>query len=454
MSETTNRDITSNMNDCATAPKSQDKGKARENDTSLSEQQTESGYDNSQQIQMDAPSQDVNNIEALPTNTDIDVLGVQASDNDIMTLMADNDATDMAGDLTDDPSTMSGMHITSPSPPNALVQLVDEAKPKDFFACLGQFPELLMDVALHFSVPSIVRLYHTSKVFYQVINGHISSFLKKYAREHWPESSKIFVFNFYRSLCMPDPVGRDDGLGALRLVPTMRWLQMISHRNRVVRDILALMARQGHRMPITMSNSLKKMWVVMDIASTRRRAMLMHNENFISDNDLYNLQLFFIKLDMRFNDPMDHPDGDDGLRKLMMGQRGLTPLRDLLARKRFLCQMDIVTCMIRYAYTSRAEFAHLPIFGIPPDEIGAGHLEGWGNGLIHLMRPDELVPREAVRRLLKLGQHLVYMMAWGYVDLTTMKNIAVSAEEQYISDDDEQQDLEAGWQSIAGKEDI
>ena len=261
---------------------------------------------------------------------------------------------------------------------------------------------------------------------------------------------------------MPDPAGRGHPLrpGQQRLVPSMKWLQMIVHREKSVRDILACMARQGHRMKPGMALSLKKsklpwplpsfqaleklsnandwfgtVWLIMDISTTNARVQFMHNETQFTDLDLYNLQFFIVKLDMRFNDPIDGP-GTEDLRKLFLGQKSLTPLALLLKRKAFLDCVSVVKLAVRYSYVVRPEHKHMPIFGIPPEEVGIGHLEGWGKGKCHLMRPDELVMRESVRRGLGLKAHIMEMMTWGYVDPITGMNIKVTDEEIYMSDDE------------------
>lgn len=154
-----------------------------------------------------------------------------------------------------------------------------------------------------------------------------------------------------------------------------------------------------------------------------------------------------MKLDMRFNDPIDGP-GDDGLKKLFLGQRGLTPLRDLLKRTRFTSILEIIQLAVRYAgyvfkysihllqvvhdlslrnnlhTVSRlkrliksfrsvegpgSQNREMSLFGVPPEEVGIGHLEGWGKGKVHLYRMDELVLREAVRRHLELDKHMMDM---------------------------------------------
>jgi hypothetical protein len=147
---------------------------------------------------------------------------------------------------------------------------------------------------------------------------------------------------------------------------------------------------------------------------------------------------------MRFNDPFDGP-GNDKLRKLMLGQRGLTPLCNLLKRKIGLTPMEVNKIGIRYAYWVEPKFRGLPLFDIPPEEIGIGHLEGWGKGTVHLLRPDELVIREAVRRRLQLRHHILGMMIWGYVDPLTGENIKVTDEEMYMSEDESEEEEYDVW---------
>ena len=176
----------------------------------------------------------------------------------------------------------------------------------------------------------------------------------------------------------------------------------------------------------------------MDVSTTAARAQMIHTPSLWNDMDLYNIQFFIVKLDMRFNDPIDGP-GTEDLRKLFLGQRSLTPLWLLLKRKAFFEFSDVVKLAVRYSYSARPEHRNMPIFGIPPEEIGIEHLEGWGKGNLHLMRPDELIMRESVRRQLGLKGHIMEMMTWGYVDPISGKDIPVTKEEMYMSDDEEKE---------------
>jgi hypothetical protein len=314
----------------------------------------------------------------------------------------------------------------------------DKSHPFDLLAALSATPELFPLIAKYMPPAALLSLYSISRDFHKHINANLSSVLTACAAHQAPDSARLYVFKFYRDLCVPDPVGRAHPNpmieGQVRLVPSLRWLSMVVYRERCVRDILACLARQGHRCPAGMSASVKKMWLVMDVATSAGRAALMHSRGFMGDMDLWRWQLFMVKLDMRFNDPIDGP-GDDGLRKLMLGQKGLGPLCRLLRREEFLGTVEVVRAMVRYRYRIRPQHAHLPLFGVAPEEIGIGHLEGWGRGRVHLLRPDELVIKESVRRDLGLKHHVMEMMLWGYVDLVTGEDTPATEDEMYMSDD-------------------
>ncbi|KAL2059912.1 hypothetical protein VTL71DRAFT_10067 [Oculimacula yallundae] len=310
-----------------------------------------------------------------------------------------------------------------------------QAKGRDFFARISSSPELVIELCKYMSPSSLLMLYSTHRDVNDILNGHLSHSMLACAGQQARNASRIFTFTLYHHLCIPDPVGRPHPSlpGEVRSVPSLRWLQMVVHREKTVRDILACMARQGHRMPKGMHVSLMKMWLVMDIATSSQRVQVMHSAYFTA-MDLFHIQMFVVKLDMRFNDPIDGP-GEDHLRKLMLGQRGLTPLCGMLKRVRFTNVGEVIREAVRYDYRVEAGHRGLPIFGIPLEEIGVGHLEGWGKGRVHLLRPDELVVREAVRRKLDLKNHIMGMMLWGYVDPITGLDTPPTEDEMYMSDD-------------------
>ncbi|KAH8686059.1 hypothetical protein BGZ60DRAFT_477942 [Tricladium varicosporioides] len=298
---------------------------------------------------------------------------------------------------------------------------------QDILSDIAKSPEVSVQVAKHLNVHDLISLYAISKSFHRVVNGHMAHFMRVCAEYNAPESARVFMFPLYQSLCIPDPVGHNPNV---REIPGLKWLQMIIHRESAVRDILACMAQQGHRTPKGMGFSLKKMWLIMEIATTAQRVQLMQSKYF-ADLDIYHIQLFIIKLDMRFNDPIDGP-GEATMRKIFLGQKGLGPLWKLLRRLAFTDAMEVVKLGIKYAYTVSPEHKGMSLWGIAGKDIGRDHLEGWGRGRVHLARPDELVIREAVRRRLDMKNHLMEMMLWGYVDPTTGANIQVTRDEMQM----------------------
>lgn len=287
----------------------------------------------------------------------------------------------------------------------------------------------------HLDPKDLLKLYCIQKDVHEIINGHMTHVIKSAARFRAPESAALYHFGLYRSLCRRDPVHRPHpkNVAVTRWVPGLKWLQMVCHRDRCVRDILACLAREGHRTPKNMPQTLRKIWLIMDIATTAQRATVAHNDQWFTDQDCYNTQLFIIKLLLRFNGPMDQ-FADDGLVKVFLGQRGLTPLCQFLKRERFLDEASVIKLCIQYNYYPDNEFKGMQMFGVKPQNIGKGHLEGWGRGRIHLWRIDEIVVRESTRRKLYLDDHLAYMMLWGHVDPITGDDIKPSDEEMYMSD--------------------
>lgn len=219
-----------------------------------------------------------------------------------------------------------------------------------------------------------------------------------------------------------------------RLVPALRWYQLVVFRERAIRDILACLARAGHRTPSRMPVTLAKLWVVLDVPTNGGREALMRNKRFMTHYDLYNASMFFTKLDLRFSDPCyTGPMARSPLRRLVMGQRdGLATLWRLLTRRDFTFDLSgLVRLKLRYDYvpTPAQEELGLPVFGVPLEELGTGHLEGWGKGKVHLLRPDELVPIEAMRRRLPLGSCTIWFALWGNIDWHTGRNLVPSAQE-------------------------
>ncbi|KAL6819615.1 hypothetical protein J3E69DRAFT_358023 [Trichoderma sp. SZMC 28015] len=325
---------------------------------------------------------------------------------------------------------------------------------RDLISVICQHVELAVELGKHLNAKDVLNLCLANRRFYEAINGYLLSSVRAWIEYKAPEAGRVFHYQLYAKHLVDDPQKRtwmalNQGMttspkkdSKVRKVPGLKYLQLVLGRDKYCREILAIMARCGHRMPSTMHHSLLRLWLLMDVATTQQRQAMLQMTHIFKDTDLYNMQMFFIKLSMAFNDPVYGPCTFD-LVQLMMGQKGLFKLWQLLTRKKFNKLADILDLKLRYDFNFVSEGTYWmdhglsQIQGIPLHEVGQQHKEGWGAGRMHLLRPDEAVPVEAVRRGLQLDDHLSHMVIWGYFDWKTGENIVPSLEEMYIEDEDE-----------------
>lgn len=335
----------------------------------------------------------------------------------------------------------------------------------DLVTAMCRHVELAVELAKHLGPEDLVRLYSVSRAFHDALDGHLLSSMRHVIAYRAPEAGRVFHFKLYRRLLVPDPAGRtwEQQLGPrappgrrgqsnrdVCSVPGLRYLQLVLVRDRCCRDVLAALARHGHRTPPGMHRTLLRLWLLMDVSTSHQRRALLRNPRLWTDVDLYNAQLFVVKLGMHFNDPVYGPLTFD-MPSLVLGQRGLFFLWQVPTRARFTTPDELLEAKVRYdfdlapgppaapAAPAAADPAGLGVhgvYGVPLDEVGVGHIEGWGRGRRHLMRPDELVPYEVVVRGLELDEHLVHMMVWGYFDWRTGENLVPIEHEMYISDEE------------------
>ena len=316
-----------------------------------------------------------------------------------------------AGFLTDD-------YLRTPSP---------EVDFRSFsiFQALHSHPELMFELTRHFDIEDLISLYAISVDFHKLVNFRFTTMIQDQAKARAPESAQIFAYRCYRHLCIRDPMMRP--LARIpyqaRWVPSFRWLRMIIYREGVVDEIIDCLGSEGLFLPSSARLALKKIWFTLDIGDTRRRISLIHNERFWTDKDLVAATIFLVKLDMRFTDPRTG-NGEIGLRRMLLAQPGgLTPLLHVLKRQTLRSPLDMLRLFIRWQYRPRPPVAHLTILGIPADQIGTGHYEGWGIRPERLMGIDTLVTRETVRRNLCLELDLLEMILYGFVDKSTFLDI-------------------------------
>lgn len=308
----------------------------------------------------------------------------------------------------------------------------DPSEPFNLFTSLVQHPEIVLIIAKHLTVSSLVSLYAMSREFHDLMNQRFVTMVLSQAVPKAKDSACIFHWKNYPSLCQSDPAPRNvhpypplAEQGRTRDIPTFRWLRMVIFREKVCHEIMVIMAEDGVRLPQQCEQTLKKLWYLMDLPDNVRRIGLIHNKRFFQDFDLFMLTMFEIKLDMRFTDPVEGM-GTSHLRKMLLAQSSLSTLWKALKRTALKSQFDVLKMFVRWKYAPPSEEAGMSIFGIPPEEIGMVQYEWHGrNGRrTLLMQPDELVMRECVRRKIDLRPHIKQMLVWGYIDPLTMKDHA------------------------------
>ena len=294
------------------------------------------------------------------------------------------------------------------------------------FTALTAHAELVFELAMCLTVEDLISLYAISKDFHFIVNGHLTTIILSHSRAKAPESSEIFHYKCYKNLCIIDPAARTNSEvpERFRRVPSFRWLRFVLFRDAIVDELIDILAAEGHRLPKRASSVLKKVWVTMDLSDNARRIGLLHNKAFWTNKDLFVATMFFIKLDMQFTDPVDG-NGEVSLRKLLLAQRSLSTLLAVLKRKEVANELELLQMYVRWKYRPAPEHRGLSILGVPPEQVGKGQLEGWGLGTKKMLRPDELVMRESVRRRLDFQKQYMDMMVWGYVDNMTFEDIPV-----------------------------
>lgn len=313
------------------------------------------------------------------------------------------------------------------------------------FTALTGHPELVFELAKCLPVEDLISLYAISKDFHFIVNGHYTTIVLSQSIAKAPESSAIFQYKCYKNLCITDPAARANAEvpEELRRVPSFRWLRFVLYRESVVDEVIACLAAEGHRLPQRTRSVLKKIWFMMDLGDNARRIGLIHNKTFWTNKDLFVATMFFIKLDMRFTDPVDG-NGEVSLRKLLLAQRSLSTLSAVLKRKDMVNELEMLQMYVRWKYRPAPEHRRMSILGVPPDQVGKGQLEGWGLGSKKLLRLDELVMRESVRRKLDFQKRYMDMMVWGYIDNYTLEDIPESKtveEDRSTERSEEEEDL-------------
>ncbi|KAH6881563.1 hypothetical protein BKA58DRAFT_4905 [Alternaria rosae] len=300
------------------------------------------------------------------------------------------------------------------------------------YKAIIRHPNLFFQFALRLPCPSIVDLYAIDKEFHYRLNLYSVSLIHDYARYHAPLAGHIFSWVLYPRTCISDPMLRPmDGREWLaRDVPGFRWVGMIIYRQKVVRSILTYLALEGHRVPEGCEGALMKYWCVMELNESRTRRSFLEDADIWTDTDLINIQLFFMKLDMRFSDPI-LGNGVCQLGPMLLAQKSLTPLWEALSGK-LKFNYDTTSAMVVATYLmDDLDFEAHPWLediedhSVPEEQWGLLSLEGWNEDGKRMPHALDLVITESIRRGLDVQQYYLDFVMYGYGDSKTGENIPV-----------------------------
>lgn len=168
----------------------------------------------------------------------------------------------------------------------------------------------------------------------------------------------------------------------------------------------------------------------MDMPVNAPRVALIHNTAYFTPKTLFMLQTFFIKLDMLYTDPIHSFGGESTMREFLLAERSLSTLWNYLRGADGTTRLDVLRLWVRHGYTrpmpvmpmTRIQHVdyerkkNMPILGVPAKLVGRWSYECWGLGKDKIMRPDELVLKEGVRRRLDMQRVYLRMIASGFLD--------------------------------------
>jgi hypothetical protein len=303
-------------------------------------------------------------------------------------------------------------------------------QPFNVYKAILRHPNLFFQFALRVPYPSIIDLYAIDKEFHYRVNLYSVSLIHDYARYHAPLAGYIFSWVLYPHLCISDPMLRPmDGREWLaRDVPGFRWVGMILERQKMVHRILTILGLEGHRVPASCEGALMKFWGLMELNTTKLRRSFLEDTEIWTDTDIINIQLFFVKLDMRFSDPI-LGNGVCQLGAMLLGQRSLSMLWRVLSGKLKLNYDNTSDIVVKTYLNEDLDVEAHPWLedegdtGVAEELWGLLNLEGWHMDGMRMSPAVEMVITEGVRRGLNVQQYYLDFVMYGFVDGKTGKNV-------------------------------
>jgi hypothetical protein len=226
----------------------------------------------------------------------------------------------------------------------------------------------------------------------------------------------------FPALCISDPMLRpmDGRVWLARDVPGWKWVGMVMSRQRIVSSILndlELEVGVGEGM----EEVLCKFWVVMEFRHSHLRLSFLQDTEIWSDADILLFQLFLVKLDMRFHDPIGG-NGACGLSHVLLTQPSLITLHNVLQGKAQM-SYDTLTRLVVITYP----MSDLDIDTFPwlddPDDTGVDEAhwgilskEGWMESGAPMEAAVDMLVTEGIRRELHGQRWLLDFVMSGYMD--------------------------------------
>ena len=184
-------------------------------------------------------------------------------------------------------------------------------------------------------------------------------------------------------------------------------------------------------MPAVCEAALMKFWVLMESQTSQLRLSFLRDKAIWSDADIIAFQLFLVKLDMRFSDPV-LGNGACMLGAMLLSQRSLSALWRVLSGKAKLdydntAEILINTYCIEDLDTEAQPWLEDMDDGEDRDGQGHGVLarEGWRRDGAKMQHAVDMVITEGVRRGLHVQQYYLDFMLYGHVDHESGKNVPV-----------------------------
>jgi hypothetical protein len=130
-----------------------------------------------------------------------------------------------------------------------------------------------------------------------------------------------------------------------------------------------------------------------------------------------------------------------------------------------LTRYDVLKMWVSTRYHPTPEEQDLSMFGVPGEVVGKKKMEYHGERTTHdstgkpctfLLRPDQILMREIIRRKMIFSKHFLRCSLWGYVNIATLQNYPPRRWDRKIKELEEEygDDDECGEPANGGKHDL